>query len=205
MSLEPPTISETENAVPFPASTSELHTPAEWSALDGVTVMDPDGWRGSRTLPAKSFDEPISRDEWEQRLSISTHSLRTVQPTLAPEPMSVIDRVALRLMRIKIYGTNPDERYTASTRRQWDRVLDPDDREAWRRAARQVLADIAIGDDGDFRAWPDYEVRHPDGDVHGGYDDVSSASDFRDKIWPDGKIYRRDTATLHTEWVEVTE
>lgn len=60
-----------------------LRTPAEWSALDGVTVMDPDGWRGSKTLPAKSWDEPIDRDEWEQRLSVSTQSAIRTVPDLA--------------------------------------------------------------------------------------------------------------------------
>lgn len=60
-------------------SAPELRTPAEWSALDGVTVMDPDGWRGTRDLPAKSWDEPISHDEWQERLSVSTRSLHTVQ------------------------------------------------------------------------------------------------------------------------------
>ena len=184
---------------------TELRTPAEWSALDGVTVMDPDGWRGSRTLPAKSFDEPISRGEWQERLSVSIHSLRTVQAEAATaEALSVVDRVALRLFRYHVYGTLAEERYDTSARRQWDRVIDEDDRETWRRAARTLLADIATGDDGDLRAWPDYEVRHPKGDVHGGYDDISGASDFQAKIWPDGKIYRRTTVTLATEWTEVT-
>lgn len=200
MSPEPESASEPQTATE-PASA--LRTPAEWSALESVTVMDPDGWRGTRTLPAKSFDTPIDRAEWEQRLSVSTQSLRTTQPEA--EPLSVVDRVALQLFRIKIYGTNSDDHATSGTRRQWDRVLDEDDREAWRRAARQILADIATGDDGDLRAWPDYEVRHPEGDVHGGYDDIGSASDFQEAVWPEGKIYGRLTVTLATEWVEVTE
>lgn len=66
-------------------SAPELRTPTEWSALDGVTVMDPDGWRGSRTLPAKPWDEPIDRAEWEQRLSVSTQSaIRTVPDLSKP-------------------------------------------------------------------------------------------------------------------------
>jgi hypothetical protein len=67
-------------------SAPELRTPAEWSVLDGVTVMDPDGWRGSRTLPAKSWDEPISREEWQDRLEVSTHSLLTVKLEQADLP-----------------------------------------------------------------------------------------------------------------------
>lgn len=49
-----------------------LRTPDEWAALEDVTVMDPDGWRGCRNLPAKSWAEPIGRDEWEERLNVSS-------------------------------------------------------------------------------------------------------------------------------------
>ena len=49
-----------------------LRTPAEWSALEDTTVMDPDGWRGCRDLPAKDWNEPISHDEWDQRWTVSS-------------------------------------------------------------------------------------------------------------------------------------
>jgi len=199
MSLEPPTATEALSA----DSAAELRTPSEWSALDGVTVMDPDGWRGCRDLPAKSWDEPIDRAEWEQRLSVSSQ-LSRVTPSEVVEALSVVDRIALRLMRIKVYGTNPDERYAASTRRQWDRVLDEDDRDAWRRAARQVLADIALGDCDNMPAWPEYEVRHPEGDKHGAFDDVGDAVDFADKVWPGSKVFERTRVSVCTEWTEVT-
>lgn len=137
MSLEPPTVSEAENAVPFPVSATG-------------------------------------------------------------EALSVVDRIALRLLCTKLHGKPIVER----AHELWQ-TTEESNRDAWRREAHALLADIANGDSGDFPAWPDYEVRHPDGDVHGGYDDISSASDFLDKVWPDGKIYRRDTVTLHTEWTEV--
>jgi len=184
------------------ADVPELRTPAEWSALDGVTVMDPDGWRGSKHLPAKSFDEPIDRAEWVERLSVSTHSLRTVQAE-DDAALSVVDRIALRLLRIKVYGTSPYEPYAASTRRQWNRVLDEDDREAWRRAARQVLADIALGDNDEMRALPEYQVRHPGGDVHGEYGDIGDAVDFSDNVWPGSTVFERTRVLVCTEWTEV--
>lgn len=47
----------------------ELKFPREWEAIDGVKVIDPDGWsHGSY----QSWGTPISREEWERRLSTST-------------------------------------------------------------------------------------------------------------------------------------
>jgi hypothetical protein len=43
-------------------------TPAEWEVIDGIRVIDPDGWR----VDGKSFDEPISWDEWQRRVGPST-------------------------------------------------------------------------------------------------------------------------------------
>lgn len=99
MSLEPPTVTEALSVESGP----ELRAPAEWSVLDGVTVMDPDGWRGCRHLSAKSFDEPIGRDEWEERLSLSTQSLRTVQPDQVDLPRD------WRAVHIKPGTPYPDE------------------------------------------------------------------------------------------------
>jgi hypothetical protein len=44
-------------------------TPSEWEAIDGVRVVDPDGWRGPK---GKDFTEPILRAEWDVRLNQST-------------------------------------------------------------------------------------------------------------------------------------
>lgn len=48
-------------------------TPAEWLATDpyiGVRVLDPDGW--DRSNLAQSWAEPITRLEFDNRLSVST-------------------------------------------------------------------------------------------------------------------------------------
>lgn len=45
-----------------------MRTPTEWSEIDQVTVLDPDGWRQD----AKSFDDPISYEEFRQRAVNST-------------------------------------------------------------------------------------------------------------------------------------
>lgn len=179
----------------------ELRTPAEWSALDGVTVMDPDGWRGSRTLPAKSWNEPIDRGEWEQRLSVSTQSLSTTQPEA--ESLSVVDRVALRLMRVQIYGTQSEQRWNEAVHRRWGN-LNSDERENYRQEACGLLADIALGDNDEMQAWPEYQVRHPEGAVQGGYDDVSDAVHFLESVWPTGEVRRRTYVTVRSEWTEVT-
>ncbi len=185
MAQEPQIKIETENAVPF-------RTPAEWSALDGVTVMDPDGWRGNRVLTPKSWEEPINRAEWDERMSLSTYVI---------DGLSAVDRLAIRLYRLNGGVHGPA---TPALVRRWNDDLKEYHRKYWRDVARTVLADIALGDDGDLRAWPDYEVRHPDGDVHGGYDDIGSASDFQANVWPGGKIYRRTVVSVSSEWTEVT-
>ncbi len=52
----------------------------------------------------------------------------------------VIDTVAARLLRIKLYGQNVDPRYDVTARKQWDNQLDEDDRAWWRDEARALLA-----------------------------------------------------------------
>jgi hypothetical protein len=61
------------------------------------------------------------------------------------EAMSVVDRVALRLLRIKAYGTLESERYDEAAASQWRKVLYDHERAEWQRAARELLADIAGG------------------------------------------------------------
>ena len=46
----------------------ELKTPIEWSKIDGIVIMDPDGWRND----GKSFYEPITRAEFDERTWVST-------------------------------------------------------------------------------------------------------------------------------------
>jgi len=49
---------------------SDLKLPAEWEVIDDVAVMDPDGW--DRKNYDASWNTPINRDEWNQRMRVST-------------------------------------------------------------------------------------------------------------------------------------
>lgn len=75
----------------------------------------------------------------------------------AQEAMSVVDRVALRLLRIKAYGTLESERYDEAAASQWRKVLYDEERAEWQRAARELLADVARGD-GPAASRPEYEL-----------------------------------------------
>lgn len=55
-------------------------------------------------------------------------------------PNDVIDTVAARLLRIKLYGQHVDPRFDIAARNQWDNQLDDDDRQWWRDEARALLA-----------------------------------------------------------------
>ncbi len=46
----------------------ELRRPVDWQHEFDYVVLDPDGWRRD----GKSWDEPITRDEYSQRLMWST-------------------------------------------------------------------------------------------------------------------------------------
>lgn len=54
------------------APPAPLKAPVEWAAELGLHVMDPDGWRADSELGAKDWDEPVSRDEFRQRLASCT-------------------------------------------------------------------------------------------------------------------------------------
>ena len=47
---------------------STIRTPKEWEVIDGITIIDHDGWRHE----GKSIEEPIARREWNTRLIQST-------------------------------------------------------------------------------------------------------------------------------------
>ena len=47
----------------------ELRTPQQWAARDGLMILDPDGWRYDDAPP---FNQPISRAEYDQRISECT-------------------------------------------------------------------------------------------------------------------------------------
>lgn len=48
--------------------------PSVWELIDGIQILDPDGWRRD----GKSFDEAIDRAEWENRMTAST--IRKIDP-----------------------------------------------------------------------------------------------------------------------------
>lgn len=52
----------------------ELKLPREWEIIDGIKVIDPDGW--NHGLGLRSWGEPISREEWERRIATSTCDFR---------------------------------------------------------------------------------------------------------------------------------
>lgn len=45
----------------------EKKTPEEWAVIRGIFIRDPDGWRGE-----KSYDEPITLEEFNERVNEST-------------------------------------------------------------------------------------------------------------------------------------
>lgn len=199
MSLEPPTVSEAENAVPFPASAPELRTPAEWSALDGVTVMDPDGWRGSKTLPAKSWDEPISRDEWTQRLSVSTQSLRTTPTEAEASNVTACIAAVLREHR-RATGMAVTMGWTCQCG-HWASGKNgemPSDHQAAEIA--KLFPDVERSEG----VSSEYELRHPDGETDT-FTDIGDAVDFQEQQFPDSKLFRREVTTtvVRGEWTEV--
>ncbi len=119
------------------------------------------------------------------------------------ESMSVVDRVALRLLRIKAYGTLESSRYDEAAASQWRKVLYDHERAEWRRVACALLGDVARGDE-ELSASREYEVRHDVHGLHGPLDDVGDAVDFSDCVWPGSKVYERTRVTLRGEWAEVT-
>lgn len=47
---------------------TERHLPKTWEKLDNIKIYDPDGWRED----GKSFNSPLTREEWEHRKMRST-------------------------------------------------------------------------------------------------------------------------------------
>jgi len=62
----------------------EKFTPEEWQRKTRITILDPDGWRGTML---KDFNEPIDFVEWDERMKHSTVSWNNT--ALTPRPAKV--------------------------------------------------------------------------------------------------------------------
>jgi hypothetical protein len=76
---EPGGLVDLLDAVRAAVEAARKRMPAEWQAITGVIVVDPDGWRGSDAL---SWEEPITRADFLRRAGEST-----VRP--APDQIAV--------------------------------------------------------------------------------------------------------------------
>lgn len=59
----------TDDRSAFTEAREDLKTPDEWCRIEGVEVMDPDGWRGRDGRP---WTDPITLAEFKNRLIICT-------------------------------------------------------------------------------------------------------------------------------------
>lgn len=82
-----------------------MRTPAEWSEMEGMRIIDPDGWRSSCGLRGefmhydpRSFDDPIDIREWRTRMCHSTCTMpkrmleeakRNRESRMAPRPKNL--------------------------------------------------------------------------------------------------------------------
>lgn len=67
-----------------------VRTPEEWEAIKGITVLDADGWGiplksskpdgTQKSWPAKSWSEPITEEEFNLRLMLSTYASKQRKP-----------------------------------------------------------------------------------------------------------------------------
>ena len=49
-------------------SQADMRKPEEWAKMEGIVIIDPDGWRNR----GKSFDEPVSLLDFESMAEYST-------------------------------------------------------------------------------------------------------------------------------------
>lgn len=90
---------------------NDKRTPEEWAALHGVRVANPDGWRSPfrtihRDYIEQAWDVPITRQEWEDRLGVSTAEYAVdgtpfTMTKSAQDPTFEMEETAARLAREK--------------------------------------------------------------------------------------------------------
>lgn len=110
---------------------NELKTPTEWCRLEGVEILDADGWRGP---DSRDFTDPITRSEFRARLATCTQRdlWAAIQPAGVPGlPISdeTIEQAAKAACEFV---------YPPKTHRAW---IDVDDfeQDSWRATARVLL------------------------------------------------------------------
>lgn len=59
----------TDDRSAFTEAREDLKTPAEWCRIEGVEILDPDGWRGRDGRP---WTDPITLAEFQERLVTCT-------------------------------------------------------------------------------------------------------------------------------------
>lgn len=123
------------------------------------------------------------------------------KPAETVEALSAVDRLAIRLYRLKVGVDGPA---TPALVRRWNDDFKAYQRNYFRDMARRVITELALGDQGDTPASREYEVRHDEHGIHGPLDDVGDAVDFADHVWPGSKVFERSCVAVRSEWTEVT-
>lgn len=65
-----------------------LHTPDEWCEILSAEIADPDGWRSPNY---KDWDEPITKDEFDERLLKCTINMRKYPKFISIKTKEVTD------------------------------------------------------------------------------------------------------------------
>jgi len=86
----------------------DLKTPDEWCGIQGVQILDPDGWRGRHGRP---WTDPISLAEFRERLATCTQRSTPAEPEAGPRTAADFIREAARYVNWK-----PDDKHSQQAR-----------------------------------------------------------------------------------------
>lgn len=110
-------------------------------ALPGVAASAADQLRERLQRISRQAGEISRMAQVAAENSALREQVARLQSDKDSDPSSdVIDTVAARLLRIKLYGQHVDARYDVAAHKQWDNQLNDDDRAWWRDEARALLA-----------------------------------------------------------------